>query len=109
LQIFGHKIGRFCVRIPNIEFFNFTAIFEHGGIGLEPVPVFDGSTAGTDEFGPVRFGSQSLPSPGRVHPSTGTRSRPFDGFDGCPSVTLGNLMTGLDGNVNDMREAAGDN
>ncbi|KAJ7360677.1 hypothetical protein DFH08DRAFT_1030773 [Mycena albidolilacea] len=24
----------------------------HGGVGLEPVPVFDGSTAGTDGFGP---------------------------------------------------------
>ncbi|KAJ7312593.1 hypothetical protein DFH08DRAFT_822032 [Mycena albidolilacea] len=32
---------------------------------LESVPVFDGSTAGTDGFGPIRFGSQSLPSPGQ--------------------------------------------
>jgi hypothetical protein len=53
---------------------------------LEPVPVFDASTAGTDGFGPVRFGSWSLPVLGWVR--TGW---PVDGglVPGCSTASTG--------------------
>jgi hypothetical protein len=48
-------------------------------VGLEPVPVFDGSTTGTDGFGPVHFGFQSLPSLGRVQDGFTRRQGPVPG------------------------------
>ncbi|KAJ6453640.1 hypothetical protein DFH09DRAFT_1117241 [Mycena vulgaris] len=63
-------------------------------LGLQPVPVLDGSTGGTDGFLPAR---PDLDPPdldgtgaGRVDPSTGTRPRPFDGFG---RVTFRHKMT----------------
>ncbi|KAJ6528034.1 hypothetical protein B0H19DRAFT_1274839 [Mycena capillaripes] len=63
-------------------------------VGLQPVPVFDGSTDGTGGLSPGRLGPRARAKPGRVRDGStrrrGTRSRPFDGFDGSPFLD-GNL------------------
>ncbi|KAJ7886578.1 hypothetical protein B0H14DRAFT_3431152 [Mycena olivaceomarginata] len=51
-----------------------------GEVGLQPVPVVNGSTDGNGRVGTRPFGTWSLPLPGRVRdgsaPLTGTRTRP---------------------------------
>ncbi|KAJ6500305.1 hypothetical protein DFH09DRAFT_1289825 [Mycena vulgaris] len=69
-------------------------LIQRKSLGLQSVPVLDGSTGGTDGFLPAR---PDLDPPdldgtgaGRVDPSTGTRPRPFDGFG---RVTFRHKMT----------------
>ncbi|KAJ7315139.1 hypothetical protein DFH08DRAFT_1040236 [Mycena albidolilacea] len=70
-------------------------------VGLQPVAVFDGSTDGTGGFLPARLGPRASPRTGRVRDGLtrrrGTRSRPFDGFDGS-------LF--LDGNLDQINSLA---